>query len=178
MRQQGRHALAAAFGVLALAAMLLSAVPAATAGEAAAKPASRSRVAAASRPTGAPADSDSIVRILGAWHGRSDCVEKGGSCHDEIVQYHFTAAPGEPDSVSVDAEKLVAGRYGSMGVQTAGFDPKTRTWTAEFQNSRTHVLTRFQIVNGELVGSMVDFESGKVLRRMRAKRGLDPAVRQ
>ncbi len=122
----------------------------------------------------ASADSISFTSILGDWHGRSDCVQKGTACNDEITQYRFAPAPGEPDSILLDAQKLVNGKYESMGVITFGFAPATRTWASKFRTSRAEILWTFAIARGRLVGSCVGLPELTPLRRVSATRGLDP----
>ena len=119
-----------------------------------------------------------IASVLGVWHGHSDCLQKGTACNDEIVEYHFEPYPGHPDSLWLDALKLVAGRYGSMGRLPCSFDASTRTWNAEFSNSRVHILWSFQIVGKKLVGSLVRLPDRTPERRAEAVFGMDPKVKE
>jgi len=147
--------------------LILTAMPA----PAATAPHRRTR---AGHATKAAADSVSLTSVLGAWHGRSDCVQKGTACNDEITQYHFMPAPGDPDSLRLDAEKLVNGTYASMGILTFGYDPVHHTWSSEFGNGNTHVLWSFEIAGDRLVGSCVRLPDRTPVRRVSAVRGLDP----
>lgn len=119
-----------------------------------------------------------IASVLGIWHGHSDCLQKGTACNDEIVEYHFEPWPGHPDSLWLDALKLVAGRYGSMGRLPCSFDAATRTWNAEFANSRVHILWSFQIVGKKLVGSLVRLPDRTPERHAEAVFGMDPKVKE
>ena len=119
-----------------------------------------------------------IASILGIWHGHSDCLQKGTACNDEIVEYHFEPSPGHPDSIWLDAKKLVAGRYGSMGKLPCSFDASTRTWNAEFRNPRVHILWSFQIVGKKIVGSLVDLPDRTPKRHAEAVFGMDPKVKE
>ena len=49
--------------------------------------------------------------ILGTWRGTSTCVKEAwnSACNDEQVVYYVTPVAGRPDSVSLDARKLVNG---------------------------------------------------------------------
>ena len=126
----------------------------------------------------APDTAVTILSILGVWHGHSDCLQKGTACRDEIVEYHFQPYPGHPESVWLDAKKLVAGRYESMGEMGFGFDAATRTWSSEYVNPHTHILWSFQIVGRSIVGSLVKLPERTPLRHAEAVYGMDPKVKE
>ena len=126
----------------------------------------------------APDTNVTLTSILGIWHGHSDCLQKGTACRDEIVEYHFQPYPAHPDSVWLDAKKLVAGRYQSMGEMGFGFDAATRTWSCEYVNPRTHILWSFQIVGKGLVGSLVSLPDRTPLRHAVAVFGMDPKEKE
>ena len=113
----------------------------------------------------------SIKSVLGWWHGKSDCVVKGGPCHDEIVQYHFEPIADQPDSLRLTADKVVAGRFETMGVFNVGYSPARRTWAAEFSNSRVHVLWSYRIRGRELIGTLFGLTDSSVLRHASLTRG-------
>jgi len=139
---------------------------------AASAPTHRARRSA--RASRVAADSIFFTSVLGDWHGRSDCMQKGTACRDEITQYRFQPAPGEPDSILLDAQKLVNGKYESMGVMTFGYTAATHTWSSEFRNGRVDILWSFQIANDRLVGTCVGLPDRTPTRRVTATRGLDP----
>jgi len=118
-----------------------------------------------------------LTSILGVWHGHSDCLQKGTACNDEIVEYHFQPYPGHPDSIWLDAKKLVAGRYVSMGAMGFGFDAATRTWSSEYVNPQTHILWSFQIAGKKIVGTLVKLPERTPLRHAEAVFGMDPKVK-
>lgn len=126
----------------------------------------------------APDTAVTMLSILGIWHGRSDCLEKGTACKDEIVEYHFQPYAGHPDSVWLDAKKLVAGRYQSMGAMGFGFDAATRTWTSEYVNPHTHILWSFQIAGKGIIGTLVKLPERTPLRHAEAAFGMDPKVKE
>ena len=126
----------------------------------------------------APDTTVTLTSILGIWHGHSDCLQKGTACKDEIVEYHFQPYPAHPDSVWLDAKKLVAGRYQSMGEMGFGFDAATRTWSCEYVNPHTHILWSFQIVGKRIVGSLVSLPERTPLRHAEAVFGMDPKVKE
>jgi len=147
---------------------------------AAAAPAPRSALSKVRKTTtaSAPDTAVTLTSILGIWHGHSDCLQKGTACHDEIVEYHFQPYPAHPDSVWLDAKKLVAGRYQSMGEMGFGFDAATRTWSCEYVNPHTHILWSFQIAGKKIVGSLVSLPERTPLRHAEAVFGMDPKVKE
>ena len=44
------------------------------------------------------------------------------ACNDEQVIYYVTAVPGAPDSVALDARKVVDGKPEPMGTLALGYD--------------------------------------------------------
>ena len=126
----------------------------------------------------APDTAVTVTSILGVWHGHSDCLQKGTACHDEIVEYHFEPYAGHPDSVWLDAKKLVAGRYASMGAMGFAFDRATRTWSAEIGTSQGRILWSFQIAGRKIVGSLVSLPDRTPLRYAEAVPGIDPKVKE
>lgn len=110
-------------------------------------------------------------RVLGFWHGTSDCVEKGGPCHDEIVRYDFRNVPGKPDSIRLEAYKIVDGRFVSMGGLNGAWEAASRSVICEYSNARTHVLWRFEAHGESLVGTLVDLPGGRLLRNVSCVRG-------
>ena len=160
------------------AALLVVAASLGLLGAAFAAPAPRRAISKVRKTAAAAPDTGvTMLSILGVWHGHSDCLQKGTSCNDEIVEYHFEPYPGHPDSLWLDALKLVAGRYGSMGKLPCSFDAATRTWNAEFANSRVHILWSFQIVGKKLVGSLVSLPDRTPERHAEAAYGMDPKVK-
>lgn len=128
--------------------------------------------------TSSPDTAVTKISILGIWHGHSDCLQKGTACRDEIVEYHFQPYPEHPDSIWLDAKKLVAGRYESMGQMGFGFDAATRTWSCEYVNPNTHILWSFQIVGKRIVGTLVKLPERTPLRHAEAVFGMDPKVKE
>src|SRR5512144_2989995 len=88
---------------------------------------------------GGPADD-----IVGTWRGSSVCVDRQAApaCTDEQVIYEIRASPGQPNTVTVRADKVVDGKRVSMGVLDFTLDAKTGGWTTEFETPRMHALWR------------------------------------
>lgn len=63
------------------------------------------------RPAGAPPAKTAV----GTWRGTSVCLVRPSACNDESVVYRITPMT-VPDSVSLDARKIVRGEEQEMGV--------------------------------------------------------------
>lgn len=110
--------------------------------------------------------------ILGTWRGTSICVKEdwNSACNDEQVIYHVTRAPSQPDSVAIDAQKLVDGEPEPMGTITVGYDSATKAWAGEWSNVRIHLLWTF-VVNGKaLTGTLFLLPEHRVARNISAKK--------
>ena len=97
------------------------------------------------------------AEILGRWRGTSICTKVEGNqyCHDEQVQYDFTAAGA--DAVHVDAQKLVDGSYQSMFGMDFRYDASTKRWTSKFHTRRDDRdgIWSFEIHGDRMTGTCV-----------------------
>lgn len=111
--------------------------------------------------------------ILGTWRGTSTCVKEdwNSACNDEQVVYQVTRVPNQPDSVSVDAAKLVNGKPEPMGTIVLGYDASAKRWSGEWSNSRYHLLWSFQVSGTALTGTLVLLPSRQVARNISARKG-------
>ena len=55
------------------------------------------------------------AKIVGTWRGESLCVDKSGSCHDEVAIYRIAAIAGKLDVLLVSGGKMVDGKEIVMG---------------------------------------------------------------
>ena len=110
--------------------------------------------------------------ILGTWRGTSTCVKEAwnSACHDEQVIYSITRAPNQPDSVSVDAQKVVNGVAESMGILTLGPDSTGKTWSGEWSNARYHLLWSFELSGKTLTGTLLLLPERRVGRHIALKK--------
>src|SRR5690242_21714625 len=69
------------------------------------------RAAGAQSPSRSSAPADPV----GTWRGTSVCLVHPSACNDEIVVYRITQMKA-PDSVAMDARKIVRGEEQDMGV--------------------------------------------------------------
>ena len=60
------------------------------------------------------------VTPVGTWRGTSVCLVRPSACHDEIVVYRI-APTNAPDSVTMDARKIVSGEEQEMGILRCRF---------------------------------------------------------
>ena len=93
---------------------------------------------------------------LGIWRGTSLCQVHPSPCHDEIVVYRITSIK-PPDSVSIDARKVVNGQEEEMGVIACRFTPASAALTCALKNS----VWRFVIRGDSLVGDLMHPENTK-----------------
>jgi hypothetical protein len=54
-----------------------------------------------------------VQEPIGTWRGTSTCLVRPSPCNDEHIVYRITRV-GAPDSVSIDARKIVNGREEEM----------------------------------------------------------------
>ena len=57
----------------------------------------------------------------GTWRGTSLCLVRPSACHDEVVVYRITRT-ASPDTLRLDARKIVNGAEEEMGVLACGLD--------------------------------------------------------
>ena len=110
--------------------------------------------------------------IAGTWRGTSICVKEtwNSACNDEQVLYRFTPLAGQPDSVALDAQKIVAGVPEPMGTLTLGYDAKQETWAAELRSVRYHLLWSYQVRDTVLTGTLLELPSRRVARHLMARK--------
>jgi hypothetical protein len=110
--------------------------------------------------------------ILGTWRGTSICVKEAwnSACNDEQVIYDFTAVPGRPDSVSLDAQKLVDGKPESMGTLALGYVAATKAWVADWSNARYHLLWTFEVTGRTLTGTLLVLPERRLARHISVRK--------
>lgn len=104
---------------------------------------------------------------IGEWRGTSTCLVHPSSCHDEVVVYRTTRVSA-PDSVALDALKIVGGQEESMGVLTCGV---AATGTAEvaLTCAMPNGVWRFRLRGDSLTGEL-RLPDGTKFRDVRAAR--------
>ena len=124
-------------------------------------------VALGARPLHAQAN-----EILGTWRGTSICVKEdwNSACNDQQVVYYITAVPGKPDSVAIDAQKLVGGKPEPMGIITIGRDTVAGAWSGEWSNTRYHLLWKFVVEGKTLTGTLFLLPARRVGRHISVKK--------
>ncbi|HET9825417.1 MAG TPA: hypothetical protein VFP87_08785 [Chitinophagaceae bacterium] len=71
--------------------------------------------------------------IIGVWNGTSICHAKNSACHDEIVVYRISNAPGA-DTFNISASNIVNGKEVEMGAMPFKFDKTTNRLTSSSPN--------------------------------------------
>ena len=117
------------------------------------------------------ADEGAQRKIVGTWTGTSTCVDRKAApaCNDEQVVYEITAVAGSTDRVSVQADKIVNGERGTMGIMEyrLGADG---SWTSEFEGPRSRSGWRLVVDGDKMTGTGTLLPSNAVVRRMELER--------
>jgi hypothetical protein len=109
-----------------------------------------------------------VDEIVGTWRGTSACVDRQAApaCTDEQVIYEIVASPGESDSVTVRADKVVDGKRVPMGSFDFTHEATSRSWTSELETPRMHALWRLSVSGTTLGGTLTLLPSKAVVRRV------------
>jgi hypothetical protein len=109
-----------------------------------------------------------VDEIVGTWRGSSVCVDRQAApaCTDEQVIYEIVASPGQPDSVTVTADKVVDGKRVPMGSLDFTHEATSRSWTSELETPRMHALWRLSVSGTTLSGNLTLLPSKAVVRRV------------
>jgi hypothetical protein len=120
-------------------------------------------VCALGEASAGPAD-----EIVGTWRGTSACVDREAapSCTDEQVIYEIVARPGQPGSVTVNADKVVDGKRVPMGPLDFNYEAESRSWTSELKTTRTQALWRLSVSGTTISGTLTLLPSKAVVRRV------------
>lgn len=111
------------------------------------------------------------VSILGEWRGSSLCADRRAdpACADEQVIYRIDSTAGSPMRVRVRADKVVNGVREDMGDLHMQYDSTAHAWFADL-TMRLQVRWSFQALGDTLTGSLTELPSGRLIRRVRARR--------
>ena len=109
-----------------------------------------------------------VDEIVGTWRGTSACVDRQAApaCTDEEVIYEIVANPGQPDSVTVKADKVVEGKRVPMGPLDFTHEATSRSWTSELKTPQVHALWRLSVSGTTLSGTLTLLPSKAVVRRV------------
>ena len=86
---------------------------------------------------------------IGVWRGTSLCLVHPSACNDERVVYRITRMRA-PDSLSLDAQKIVNGQAQDMGILAC----RVTTSGAQVTCTIPHGTWRFSIRGDSLVGEL------------------------
>jgi hypothetical protein len=82
---------------------------------------------------------------VGVWRGESICTTGNPSCHDEKVVYYIKAIADKPDSMFIQADKIVDGKAITMGAgewqyhrarHTLSWQSEERLWLLTIDHKR------------------------------------------
>jgi hypothetical protein len=86
---------------------------------------------------------------VGTWRGTSTCLVRPSACNDEIVVYRITSTKS-PDSVTLDALKIVRGDEQDMGVLGCRLVALSGQITCPMPHGVWHFTVRNDSLTGEL----------------------------
>jgi len=111
---------------------------------------------------------DAVRAIVGEWRGTSQCVDRqvAPACTDEIAVYEITAAPGQPNAVTINADKVVDGKRVPMGALTFTYDAAHGWWSTELQNPRARGTWRLTVDGTSMNGTLILLPSNAVVRKI------------
>jgi hypothetical protein len=110
----------------------------------------------------APAQTAALV---GTWRGTSTCVDQEHfpACSNEHVIYEARLTHSSPDTVTIRADKVVAGTRDFMGELL--FTPQSdSSWIADVRTPRFHFTVTLRREGDRLTGAMTDLPSGRRIR--------------
>jgi hypothetical protein len=102
------------------------------------------RAASAQSPT----QQSAAATPVGMWRGTSVCLVRPSPCNDEVVVYRITRTKA-PDSLAMDARKIVRGEEQEMGVLACRLMPPTGLTCTIPQG-----IWHFSVRNDSLIGEL------------------------
>jgi len=117
--------------------------------------------------SGASAQSSATAPTpVGTWRGTSLCTLRPSPCNDEVVVYRI-ATVTRPDSLSIDARKIVNGQEEEMGVIGCHFVTQGARLTCTMPNGEWHFTIRGDSLVGDL--TLPDKRKYRDVRTARAR---------
>lgn len=115
---------------------------------------------------------DDIRRLIGDWSGESVCAdkEKFSACNDEQVIYHVAAKPGEANTVTIAADKLVNGKPEPMGTFDFIYNAQRQTLVSEIKTSRFNIVIELNVKGDVLEGALALLPDRTTVRRIKVKK--------
>jgi hypothetical protein len=111
-----------------------------------------------------PAQTPSAATPVGTWRGTSTCLVRPSSCNDEVVVYRITPMKA-PDSLSVDARKIVRSEEEAMGVLVCHLAKPSGQLTCAFPQGVWYFRARNDSLTGELrLGDNTRFREVRTIR--------------
>jgi hypothetical protein len=109
--------------------------------------------------------------VAGTWRGTSLCLVRPSACRDEVVVYRITRTTS-PDSLLLDARKIVNGAEEEMGVLACRLDATAARLTCPIPRG----LWQFTVRGDSLVGEL-RLPDGVRFRDVRTRRSDQRASR-
>ena len=125
---------------------------------------------------GANAAAPSPGDVLGTWTGRSVCVGERPACKNEDVVYRFLAVEGRPGTVTLLADKVLAGKRVPMGRLEFEHDAARGTLRCAFTRGSTHGIWTLEVSGDAMTGTLMILPENSVARKVSVRRVREDAV--
>ncbi|HET9299125.1 MAG TPA: hypothetical protein VFO11_04220 [Candidatus Polarisedimenticolaceae bacterium] len=108
--------------------------------------------------------------VLGTWAGRSICVGDRPACKDEDVVYRFVAVEGRPGTVTLLADKVLAGKRVPMGRLDFEHNAALGMLRCEFTRGSTHGVWMFEVSGDAMTGTLRILPEKSLARKVSVQR--------
>jgi len=98
--------------------------------------------------------------------GESRCTSGAPACHDERVVYYIKDVPDRPDSVMIQADKIVNGKAITMGTGEWRYDRMGRTLELRMPQQRWLLK-----ISGNRMEGTLKLADGTVFRKVTLSKG-------
>jgi hypothetical protein len=95
-----------------------------------------------------PVQPPAVINPVGTWRGSSVCLVRPSAFNDEVVVYRITPMKA-PDSLAVDARKIIGGEEQEMGVLGCRLMPLSGQLTCTIRQGVWHFRVRKDSLTGE-----------------------------
>lgn len=116
------------------------------------------------------------ARVIGTWIGQSICTGNRPACKNEEVVYRFIAVPGKPDTVTLYADRVLAGQRIPMYKLDFVYDAVKGTLSGEFTRRQTHGVWRYQLSGDVLEGDLMILPGKEIGRKVKVHRVAEDKV--
>ena len=109
-----------------------------------------------------------VSPVVGVWKGFSKCVDPNHfpACQNEVVVFRIPSPPDSTGKLTMNLNKIVAGKEEEMGALDFMYDPARRVLTNEFMMKSTHGVWEFTVLDSTMIGTLTVFPENLLARRV------------